>query len=76
MKSFKDWQGRRKKKPGRITGSIDPVYPHKDIAQVYEHLLSLKEFKDEQELVAVEGYGRVTRRQARNVHRKNSNHCE
>ena len=67
MKSFKDWQGKRKKKPGRAMGSTDSIFPQKDLAQVYEHLLSLKEFKDDQELVTVEGYGRVTRRQAKEM---------
>lgn len=67
MKSFKDWQGRRKKKPGRTVAATDSMYPHKDIAQVYEHLQSYKEFKNEQDLVQVDGYGKVTRRQAKEM---------
>jgi hypothetical protein len=67
MRSFKDWQGKKKKKPGRAELPADTMYPHKDIAQVYENLISYREFKDEGDMVQVEGYGKVTRRQAKDL---------
>ena len=68
MKSFKDWQGKKHKEKPVVTSKVgEPNWPGKTISQVAEGLISYKEFKSQDDLVQVEGYGRVSRRQAKEL---------